>query len=663
MPIAFDQMNAKTSNYQNNGPLNALVHALVAKQANGQPVIQPDPALQRELSQAFYDEWGTYLSLQQLTNIIEHTTDPMHREMLLGPVLRRMSAADEGEQGDSGSPEVSVEAVAKLGKRFGIRVESYKDYEGIRAEIREQLLKRNPQLTETEDILRSSIDREFYKIIRPEIQAKVIIEVDAIVPALTDKDKDQKIAELVNGELQRMLSGHSPKYPRDPKDDLPEGAGKLAENGVIAATLRLLRKDKGYRFQAINSIDNLDLIITADHNSSQGYKTPCDYAQAAPVLREQLRAAVTTAVAAVPAGDNVDARRQDAIGTAMQNNTSRLFSEYQAGPAKASKTGDAAKGGLNGMMDGLLGNVSDFFSGDFFGSAKGIAGLFQSLFGPIMKMLMGFQETMSESAKQPGDPFSKTEIDKYTAQSEQLGRAATDFSLRVSDLEESSAKVLNEQWRQDPNAIGVWASLIDKLVAEGNIAAANDCLSNQERKLLAKLTAIAASSDDAKKQTIETTIRIYQEATNPLARAMSHPKATDALKHESLMARSHLFQELHISADELSSKHARFTEATTKKGKLEVDKALVDSELATATTAGANTLAARFTAAQTTLTNLLAESAEIIGNNRNFTTQFSLTAEPHDARLGAFGVRGAQEPTTNLGECAAVATKLRVALT
>ncbi len=624
MPIAFDHMNAKTSHYQNNGPLNALVHVLVSKKADGQSVIQPDPALQRELSKAFYDEWGTYLSLQQLVRIVEHTTDPMHREMLLGPVLRRMLPEEETGQGDSGSAEVSVEAVAKLGKRFGIRVESYKTPEGIKAEIKEAILKSRPPLADPqrEETLQRLVDREF-----------------------------ESITNNINDPRNTGADGL--------KDFLAETDDTLEEDAPDHhATLRLLRKDKGYRFQAINHDDNANLIITADHNSSQGYKTPCDYAQAAPVLREQLRAAVMTEVAA--AGNNA-ARQAAAIGTALQNNTSRLFSEYQTSSAKASQTGGATKGGFDGMMDGLLGNVSTFFSGDVFGSMKGIAGLIESIFGPLMKMLMGFQETMFESAKRPGDPLSKKEMDEYSKKSEALGTAATDFSMRVEALGEStSAKVLNAAWRKDPDSIGVWASLIDKLVAEGELAAANDCLSDQERRLLEKLTAIAASSEDDKKQEIETTIRIYQEAINPLARAMSHPTVGDALKHESLQSRLGLFKELHMKAGELSSKHARFTEATMKQEKLTVDETLVTLERTAAEAMNADTLVARFTAAQTTLTNLLRESAEIIENNSDFTTQFSLGAEPAQGLFGNIW-GGPQRPTSNIGQCAAVAAKIQAA--
>ena len=555
MPVAFDQMNAKTSNYQDNGPLNALVHVF-ASVKDGQPVIQPNLALQRELSQAFYDEWGTYLSLQQLAEIVQHTTDPMHREMLLGPVLRRMLSEEETGQGDSGSAQVSVEAVAKLGKRFGIRVESYKTPEGIKAEIKEALLKSRP--------------------------------------SLADPQQEETLQRLVDKEFRSITN--NPTDPRNPgadglKDFLAETDDRVEEDSAeYCATLRLLRKDKGYRFQAINQ--NVDLIITADHNSSQGYKTPCDYAQAAPILREQLRAEVKTAVAAAA---NNDYARQTAISTAMQNNTARLFSEYQSGPAKSSKTGDTAKGGFDGMMEGLLGNVSTFFSGDVFGSVKGISGLIESIFGPIMKMLMGFQETMFESAQKPGDPFSKKEMDKYTAESEELGKAARDFSLKAIALSEDTAE-LYEKWRANPDSTEVWVDLIEGLVEDQQLAKADKCLREQEARLLQTLEGLktdhADDVDATHRNNIQTLINGYNGAIAPLEESDFR---TDK---ESIVARLSLFQEANSNIHDLSKQHAELKRCDQEKQRVETEGNILQAERMKAGAAIPPALAARFAQVQ-----------------------------------------------------------------
>ena len=47
-----------------------------------------DPEAQIRVCQAFHAEWGSYLNWEQLQAVLAHTPDAMHREILLGPVLR-----------------------------------------------------------------------------------------------------------------------------------------------------------------------------------------------------------------------------------------------------------------------------------------------------------------------------------------------------------------------------------------------------------------------------------------------------------------------------------------------------------------------------------------------------------------------------------------------
>jgi hypothetical protein len=604
MPIAFDQMNAKLSQYRGNGPLNALVHVFADKIANipvDNAVAAPPVTTRADLCAAFHAEWGTYLDWAQLQAVLTATTDPMHREMLLGPVLRRL-LPDEGQGGD-GATEVSVDAVATLGKRFGIRVEAYQDYAGLRAEIREKLLKEHPGIEE--DALRHLGDKAFKRALGPEIKRRFMGAPDNLPEAVAI----QRAAQ----ELQSILAGNRPHFPTREQVDLvgiPD-PDRLAEGGIgHFATLSLNRVADGYRFgKSDNAAPNVNTFGTAVHNLSQGYKTPCDYAQAAPVLREQLRAAVSSAVKAAPAAGIAAGV---AIAHTMRDKTSEIFSAYQAGPPKAGKTGDAAKGGLGGMMDGLLGNVSTFFGGgeaDVFGSLKGIMGMLGGIFEPIMKMLMGFQDTLSESAKKPGDPFSKKEMDSYTAQSEALGKAASDFSIRLETLgaESTSARLLHEAWRKNPDATGVWASLIDKLVSEGDLAAADNCLHDQESKMLGTLQTVRDSvlAKGGNVVPLDFAINYYREAFASLE--------TPELRREpeSIQARLVVFKELDAKVRELEKKNEGFIASDAKAQEV---RSLAASLTAQVTAAGASvpaSLTARLAEATREMTHLFGPG----GNN------------------------------------------------
>ncbi len=121
MPVDLTRARAKISGYgpnRNNDALNALVHVLATKMND---VPNPDhdrDATRRLLCNTFSEEWGTKLDWNQLTAVLRETHDPLHKEMLLGPALRRMLPEEERV----GSAEISPESVAKLARKFNIRV-------------------------------------------------------------------------------------------------------------------------------------------------------------------------------------------------------------------------------------------------------------------------------------------------------------------------------------------------------------------------------------------------------------------------------------------------------------------------------------------------------------------------------------------------------------
>lgn len=126
----IDQIQGKVTDYQNNGALNALVHVLVPRivgDAYGNDANDPHASLKQNFCAAFDAEWGTYLSWEQLQAKLRQVTDPVAREQLLGPVLRRMLGQNFSKKKDGHFIQPSAFHVAKLANVFNIAVVEHVD--------------------------------------------------------------------------------------------------------------------------------------------------------------------------------------------------------------------------------------------------------------------------------------------------------------------------------------------------------------------------------------------------------------------------------------------------------------------------------------------------------------------------------------------------------
>ncbi len=114
-------MRARTTRYQNNGPLNPLVHHLIDNASD--PAIPP--AMKQKLTEAFAEEYGVYASWDILVEKVNLIKDPTQREMILGPVLRQMLPAKYHNANNHEWPTVSPQDALTLANEFGFDMEWY----------------------------------------------------------------------------------------------------------------------------------------------------------------------------------------------------------------------------------------------------------------------------------------------------------------------------------------------------------------------------------------------------------------------------------------------------------------------------------------------------------------------------------------------------------
>lgn len=144
-PMADQLHRAQTTGDQNNCGLNALVHTLVPNMGR-----VPENAEGRvELCDAFNARYNTQLTWEALILEMQGIVNPVDKERILGPVLRRLLLNERDRNSDTMLTAVQVQEVAH---KFNIRVESYATHEATRRDLELKILRNQPQLNPAEKV-------------------------------------------------------------------------------------------------------------------------------------------------------------------------------------------------------------------------------------------------------------------------------------------------------------------------------------------------------------------------------------------------------------------------------------------------------------------------------------------------------------------------------
>lgn len=415
IPVA---RRAANSSYMYNCGLNALTHVLVENMDN---VDIPLPAKQ-ELLQKFDALYGTNLHTDangwdRLTQQLRGLQNPIHREIVLGPVLRQMSNVDllleEGESGWEGLYDTEIMFIAN---KFGIEVSSYITYEAFK----NKLLKAK---------------REELGVERLTLAQEAELNVDYA-------------AILAN-----------PAHEQHPDNNQLEGENVLA--GARVATLDLLNTGNHYErgvTEAAAGVHN-----THYTNNRQWGRYRYNYRRDGASIARAIGTAVTT--------------NQDLNTTFQQYETNHLQQEAQAVVNAAASNATAAPNGLQqmaNMLQALTGATSP--ENKFINGIFGFLGpLLNFLFG-FMGKLKGFVKQINPGAELDEEDLTKyarpEEASLYSEYVQKVG--ATDESS-ASFLNKTWRQ--DSSFEKDV----AWTALTNRLLEAGLAKDLNNMLKRRER--------------------------------------------------------------------------------------------------------------------------------------------------------------------------------------
>jgi len=516
------------SSYQNNGPLNGLVHVLVADidQLTVAPHDGSTAAARQDLLNAFAAEHNVYLGWDDLKQALKELT-PIQREVVLGPVLRKLIPTKANN-----TDPITAKEVARLARTFDIKVESYLTPDAFKA------TKLIPE------IKKADIDIA-YAMEAHALATRLRVTV-ATIPALEEKKLRDIIAKRFSGnQAQEWNVAKRAEIEFKRRSALPVGdvdrpdanqiPATIVPAGPAITTLKLWQSDDNqYQFDTPNP---------AEHNSHYASHPFASYEKQS----ADVKAVVEKVVAERQAGKPVklkqgfqqfyleQSKKPGALADEMQNQMQTMLSGL---------TNTLGFGDKNGIV-GFIGKIIS-------GLLPGVFQLFSSLSN--MKSMFS---NMGKTADSPVDGVE--EMKELKEKNPELAVETKEFAGLVRKLEEQGdtgaieARRLNEAWRAAPNTPAVWKDLAVTMIDHG----LNDDVDSWMR----------AKAKNALSHLIREEKRISPNALTPLHTELNRirtafdtledPKlanASDAYKAENLELRLRMFERLMQVATNVSTK-------------------------------------------------------------------------------------------------------------
>jgi hypothetical protein len=442
------------SSYQNNGPLNGLVHVLVAD------IDRAPAAPQQDLLNAFAAEHNVYLGWDDLKQALKELT-PIQREVVLGPVLRRLVPANGRP---AGFPMTFTE-VNTLAHRFNINVEGY---------LTPDALKLTRNTLKATLVERFTADDKAAAFILEEPAERVRLRVAALNAAqqasLRGKIRTRPLTVSQEMDITRRAELELKRREALPlTDPLSSNANQIPVAGAIAAPIATLKlwqsADNQYQFDTLNP---------AEHNGHYASHSFASYERQSTDVKAVVEKAVTDRQAGQPVKlkkafqqfELEQSKKPGAFADKMQNQMNTMLS---------SMTGMLGFGDQNGIA-GFIGKI---FSNIF-------GGLFQ-LFGPLSSM----KDMFSKMGKTAGSSLDDDEEMKELKERDPVLAAETkEFAGLVEKLEESGADGaeeahrLNAAWRTTPNTPAVWRDVAVTMIRHGLNDEVDNWMSAKTKKTL-----------------------------------------------------------------------------------------------------------------------------------------------------------------------------------
>ncbi len=499
---------AKTTQYQNNGGLNALVHVLYE---NMDAVAGTRGA--GRLPSVFKVEHGYDITLGQLKALLKDLT-PVQREVVLGPVLRRMAVTHAKRIKERGAwGDLSADDVRGVANQFEIKVEAYSTDEEtkrlLEKGIREQEEARI-ELAKTAEIeAQYSIGGPAFNFVAARaarLAGTAIIAENAKLEAL---EKDLKIR--VEREIKQLVDAGMHLHSEAKKAHKPGldvvGYHHRTPNQVAFTKATLQLWFEGNQWGRV--VTTSDIADTHNESYKAGRKF-YDYDTEHAMVTAQLLDAKIEYEKAVAAGK-----------PNPKINVASLFAKSEEKSGKSA----TQEQNMQTMIEKLMGTFTDFMPGgkdSIFGMltqflVKIIGGIFSMV--PLLKE-MGKQ--FKQGHQSQGSEIDAEEIAEISEKDPELGLAYEKFAKLSSQIDDPA---LNKAWRANPNSPEVWQQAFSSLVDAGRLDEADEWLKGAERRLIQELRAMERRNPTGAQgqQLLNIYIKLVQDLENPVL-AYSKPE-------------------------------------------------------------------------------------------------------------------------------------------
>jgi len=527
------------SSYQNNGPLNGLVHVLVADidklPAGGSKVTRA----KQDLLNAFAAEHNIYLTWDDFKQVVKDL-NPIQREVVLGPVLRRLIPEDADitkprkttlNPPPIGWAAISAEEAAQLAWRFDIKTEDYLTPDAFKAKLTREM-----KAADINDIYARREPIEILGLERARLAAGTPgAAIAALTPAQTVALRTRISQELsAQGHAMNLQQRVEVEFRR--RQALPVGHADHPDTNQIQqaalaapiATLKLWQSEEDqYQFDIANLLA---------HNSHYASHSFASYEKRSADVTKVINDAVLKRTAAKPI------------------EIKKAFQQFET--AEAKKPGAFAEK-MQDQMQGMLSGITNMLGfGDKNGPMAFIGSIFSNLLKgmmPMLGMLGNMKQMVANMGKTPdasliSDP---DEMKKLQEENPELAAETREFASLVEKLEELGEKEeagrLNEAWRATPNTPVVWRDLVVTMIDHGLNDDVDSWMREKSKKTLEHL--IREEQKIERSQNLRRPTQLHQELTHVQTAfaQLEDPRlaqASEAYKNENLGLRMQMFEQL-----------------------------------------------------------------------------------------------------------------------